>query len=81
MNWLLTFALFLVIIICALTALSIKDLLAAVFMLAAYSFACALLFAQLGAVDVAFTEAVVGAGVSGVFLIAALYYVKRRSKD
>ena len=81
MNWLLTLALFLVITICGLAALSIKDLLAAVFMLAAYSFACALLFAQLGAVDVAFTEAVVGAGVSGVFLIAALYYVKRRSKD
>jgi len=30
---------------------------------------------------VAFTEAAVGAGVSTAFFIAALYHVKRRSKD
>ena len=34
-----------------------------------------------GAVDVAFTEASVGAGVSTVFFVAAVYYTTRRTKD
>jgi uncharacterized MnhB-related membrane protein len=41
----------------------------------------ALLFAQLGAVDVAFTEAVLGAGVTGVILLGTLFFLPRRSED
>jgi len=39
------------------------------------------LWAVMGAVDVAFTEASVGAGVSTVFLVAAVFRTSRRTKD
>ena len=77
----LTFALFVVLIIAGIAALRVRDLVAAGFILMAFSFGAALIYAQMGAPDVAFTEAVVGAGVSGVFLIAALFFLDRRSKD
>ena len=35
----------------------------------------------MGAVDVAFTEASVGAGVSTVLFLAAVFRTKRKSKD
>jgi len=77
----LTLILFIVAIVSAITALTVRDLLAAGFVLMAYSFGVALIYAEMGAVDVSFTEASVGAGISGVYLIAALYFMKRRSKD
>lgn len=81
MSWQLGFILFIVALIASIAALTVRDLLAAVFMLMAYSFSLALLFAEMGAVDVALTEAVIGAGISGVFFIAALFFMKRRSED
>jgi len=81
MNWQLTVILFVIAIVCAITALSVHDLLAAVFVLMAYSFSMALLFSEMAAVDVGFTEASIGAGISGAFLIAALFSLKRRSED
>jgi len=77
----LTLILFIFAIIAGITALTVRDLLVAVFILMAYSFVMALIYAEMGAVDVAFTEASVGAGVSGVFFIATLYFLSRRSKD
>lgn len=77
----LTLVLCIVLVVAAIAALKIRDLAAAAFILAAFSFAAAVTYAMMGAPDVAFTEAVVGAGVSGVFLIAALFYLNRRSKD
>jgi len=77
----LTFVLLVILIISAVAALKVRDLVAAAFILMAFSFAAAIIYAQMGAPDVAFTEAVVGAGVSGVFLIAALFFMDRRSKD
>jgi uncharacterized MnhB-related membrane protein len=59
----------------------VKDLLSAIILLSAFSFFMCLAWTEMGAVDVAFTEAAVGAGVSTAFFIAALYHVKRRSKD
>jgi len=35
----------------------------------------------MGAVDVAFTEASVGAGVSTVFFVAAVFRTTRRTRD
>lgn len=81
MFWQLDFWLLLILIITALIALSLKDLLAAVVALAAYSFFVALLFSQMGAIDVAFVEATLGAGISGVLFIVALFLTKRRSED
>jgi uncharacterized MnhB-related membrane protein len=77
----LDFWLMLVLIMFALLALELRDLLAAVGVLTGYSFLMALLFAALGAPDVALTEAALGAALTGVFLLAALVYVDRRSND
>jgi energy-converting hydrogenase B subunit D len=68
-------------VIVAIAALTVKDLLSAVVLLSAFSFFMCLLWTEMGAVDVAFTEAAVGAGVSTAFFIAALYNTSRRSKD
>ena len=78
MIWQIDFWLLVVLIITALVALEVRDLLAAVALLAAYSFFVAVLFAQLGAIDVSFIEATLGAGVSGVLFIVALFYTRRR---
>ncbi len=75
------FMLLLFVIICAIAAISVKDLLSAVYILGAYSFFMCLLWAGMGAVDVAFTEASVSAGIGTVLLIAAVSKTKRRSKD
>jgi uncharacterized MnhB-related membrane protein len=54
---------------------------AAAVVLSGYSFVMALLFATMGAVDVAFMEATLGAGVTGVLFLVALFSMERRSKD
>ena len=81
MIWQLDFWLMLILIAAAVTALELKDLLAAVGVLTGYSFLMALLFAELGAPDVALTEAALGAGLTGVFLLVALAFLDRRSED
>ena len=81
MIWQIDFWLMVILIAAAAIALSVRDLLAAVVALCAYSFFVALLFAQMGAVDVAFVEATLGAGVTGVLFIIALFLTKRRSED
>ena len=77
----LDFWLLVILIVTALVALSVRDLLAAVAALSAYSFFVALLFSQMGAIDVAFVEATLGAGISGVLFIVALFFTRRRSED
>ena len=81
MIWQVDFWLLVILIATAVIALSVKDLLAAVAVLSVYSFFMALLFAQLGAIDVAFVEATLGAGISGVLFIVALFFTRRRSED
>lgn len=62
----------------AVTAVLVKDFLALTLVLSAYSGVLALVFAMLGAPDVAFTEAVVGAGASTGLLMALLRRVDVR---
>jgi energy-converting hydrogenase B subunit D len=81
MIWQIEFWLLLVLLFLAVTALAVRDLLAAVVILSGYSFVMALLFVSMGAVDVAFTEATLGAGVSGVLFVVALFIMERRSED
>lgn len=81
MMWQAEFWLLGVLVLLALIALGVRDLLAAVIILSGYSFVMALLFAAMGAVDVAFTEATLGAGVTGVFFVVALFATERRSAD
>jgi multicomponent Na+:H+ antiporter subunit B len=71
-------ALLALLMILAVLSVMAADLLVAAVALGSYSFVMALIWATLGAVDVAFTEAVVGAGVSTVFLLATLLRTSRR---
>jgi energy-converting hydrogenase B subunit D len=81
MIWQVDFWLLVILIISAVIALSVRDLIAAVAALSAYSFFVALLFAQMGAIDVAFVEATLGAGITGLLFIIALFLTRRRSED
>ena len=62
----------------ALAAIVSKDLLDSVIIFNAYSFTIALTYSILRAVDVAMTEAAVGAGISSILFVAALCKTKRR---
>jgi len=64
-------------VVLALVALTAADLLLAAIALGGYGFVMALIWAAIGAVDVAFTEAVVGAGATTVFFLAALLRTAR----
>jgi uncharacterized MnhB-related membrane protein len=79
--WQVEFWLLIVLVALALIALQVRDLVAAAVVLSGYSFVMALLFATMGAVDVAFMEATLGAGVTGVLFLVALFSMERRSKD
>ena len=68
-------------VVAAVISLRVRDLLTASVVFGIYSFLMCLLWAEMGAVDVAFTEAAVGAGVSAVFLVATVFNVKRKSSD
>lgn len=81
MIWQIELIIYLLLIGSSILALKFKDLLASIVALSVYSFGSAFLFAVLGAVDVGFTEAVVGAGITGVLFLATLYHTVRRSKD
>lgn len=81
MIWELEIVLFIFLIISALVALEVKDLLVAVVTLTIFSFTLALLFTAMGAIDVGFTEAVVGAGVTGILLVVAIYQTSRTTND
>jgi len=62
----------------AVVAVRAPDLLLAVIALGAYGFVMSLIWAVMGALDVAFTEAVVGAGATTVLFLAALLRMSRR---
>ena len=81
MFWQIEFIIFIIVIILAVGAISVKDLLSAAILFGAYSFMMCLLWAIMGAVDVAFTEASVGAGISTVLFVAAIFRTSRRTKD
>lgn len=81
MNWGLELLLYLFLATMAVVALEVKDLVVGVVVLTVFSFTLALLFVAMGAIDVGFTEAVVGAGVTGILFIVALYQTSREAKD
>lgn len=81
MHWELEITLFVFLLVAAILALEIKNLLAAVVSLSVFSFLSALLYVTMGAVDVGFTEAVVGGGVSGVLFVVTIFRTTRKSKD
>ncbi len=81
MIWQFDLIILTLVVICGIAAINVKDLLSAAILFGAYSFLMCLLWAIMGAVDVAFTEASVGAGVSTVLFVAAVFRTTRRTKD
>jgi uncharacterized MnhB-related membrane protein len=81
MPWMIEFLLFMVITTAALVGLGVRNLLAAAVTMNIFSFMSASIMVSLGAIDVAFTEAVVGAGAVGVFNILAILMTTRKSRD
>ena len=65
------------VLVSAGVSLFIRDLMAAAIAFGAYSFLMCLVWTGMGAVDVAFTEAAVGAGVSTVLFVATIYNITR----
>ncbi len=61
----------------AVAAIVLSDLFAVVMLFGVYSLLTAALFMNLDAVDVAFTEAAVGAGVTTVLMLSSLHLTKR----
>jgi len=80
MIWQLDLVLLFLVVIIAIVAITTRDLLSAIMLLCAYSFLMAVVWVEMHSVDVAFTEAAVGAGATTAFLIAALSRTKRWEK-
>ncbi|KUG29188.1 hypothetical protein ASZ90_000923 [hydrocarbon metagenome] len=74
-------AMLVLVMVCAVASITIKDLLGAAVVFGTYSFMMCLLWTSMAAVDVAFTEATIGAGISTVLMIAAVFRTTRRTKD
>jgi len=73
MNFAVEISLLLLLVMTAGAAILVKDLISAVLILGSYSFFLAVAWAWLGAVDVAFVESVVGAGLATVFFLLTLF--------
>ena len=67
-------------VVVAFAIIRLRSLFAIVMLQGVYSLLCAAWFVSLDAVDVAFTEAAVGAGVSTVLMLAAMLLADRDSK-
>lgn len=81
MHWEIEITLLIVMILAALISLTVRNLLTSVVTLTVFSFAAALLYVVMGAIDVGFTEAVIGGGITGVLLVVLIFKTSRRSLD
>lgn len=75
----LDLALMAILVVVAFAIVRMRSLFAIVMLQGVYSLVCAAWFVSLDAVDVAFTEAAVGAGVSTVLMLAAMLLADRKS--
>ncbi|MCB1043605.1 MAG: DUF4040 domain-containing protein [Acidobacteria bacterium] len=81
MIWQFDLYILVLLVVTAIVSLRVRDLLSAAMVSGVYSLLMCLLWAEMGAVDVAFTEAAVGAGLSTVFMIATILRTTRRTTD
>jgi uncharacterized MnhB-related membrane protein len=81
MIWQIALILRVFIVMCAIGAVVVNDLLASVILLGAFGFFMCLCWIEMGAVDVAFTEAAVGAGITTVLFVVAVSKAERKSKN
>jgi uncharacterized MnhB-related membrane protein len=79
--WQLDVVLLVLTVVSAIGAVRVRDLLASVILLGAFSLFMCLLWIEMGAVDVAFTEAAVGAGITTVLFVVTVFKTERVSKD
>ena len=63
----------------AVAIITLRDLFAVVMLTGVYSLLCAIWFVSLDAVDVAFTEAAVGAGISTVLMLGAVLLTAKKT--
>ena len=68
---------FVILIVAALIAIEMKDLLNSAIVLAAFSLVLTFLFFSLHALDIAIAEAAIGAGVSTVLFVVAISKSRR----
>ncbi len=73
-------ALLTLLVVTAFTMMRVRRLFAVVMLSGIYSLLSAAFFVSLDAVDVAFTEAAVGAGISTVLMLSAMLLTARREK-
>ena len=81
MVWQFDIVILVLTVACAIAALSVRDLMSSAIIFGAYSFFMCLLWTVMGAVDVAFTEAAVGAGISTILIFATIMQTTRRTSD
>lgn len=75
MDPLISYVLLFFMLLCVIAVAVLPNLFASVIILSIYSLLAASLFVIMDAVDVAFTEAAVGAGISTILMFATLLYV------
>ncbi|MDI6821348.1 MAG: DUF4040 domain-containing protein [Actinomycetota bacterium] len=80
MIWRLDVLLLLFLIATALAVVRMKDLLAAALIFSGYSLIMCIVWQQLGAPDIALTEAAVGAGLTTVLFIVTISKTTRREE-
>jgi multicomponent Na+:H+ antiporter subunit B len=81
MIWQLDLMLFVILVVLAVLALRARNLMAAVAVLSAFSLMVALMFAAMAAVDVAFVEAVLGAGLTGLLFVLLIRTTGERADE
>lgn len=67
-------------VVTAILAVYSRDLLAAVIVFSAYSLIMALMWQRLQAPDLALTEAAVGAGITTVLFVVAIFKTRRKEE-
>ncbi|WP_287155385.1 hydrogenase subunit MbhD domain-containing protein [Candidatus Solincola tengchongensis] len=77
----LNLVLILLLLTTAVLAVTARDLLAAVIIFSVYSLIMALMWQRLQAPDLALTEAAVGAGVTTVLFVIAIFKTRRREEE
>ncbi len=80
MELLVTIVLLTFLVAIAIAIIVLRDLLGGVILLGLYSLVAAGLFVVMDAVDVAFTEAAVGSGISTILFLGALSFTKHEQK-
>lgn len=81
MIWQLDVILLVFAVVAAATAVQVRDLLASVVLLGVFGLFMCLIWIEMGAVDVAFTEAAVGAGITAVFFVIVVFKTDRGTRD